>query len=174
MIDVLIEKLLPFIQVRFRPHKNSYKYHTKRIVKIVEKYSPNRNFILDLDDNSFNYLLHSKFFFTDWSGTAFEYAFLNLRKVIFLDTPMKINNKNYQEFENKPIELNIRDQIGLILKKEEIENVVEKINTVDFNDKETIKRILKLREKYIFNIKQSSESGIKIINGIINEKKNIY
>lgn len=170
LIDSLIEKLLPFIQVRFRPHKNSYKYHSKEIMKIIDKYCQNSNFILDLDDNSFDYLLHSKFFFTDWSGTAFEYAFLNLRKVIFLDTPMKINNKNYKEFENKPIELNIRDQIGLIIKKEEIKNVVKKIYSIDFDNKESIKWILKLREKYIFNLKQSSKSGIEVLNSIINEK----
>lgn len=169
LIDSLLEKLLPFMQVRFRPHKNSYKYHSKEINKIINKYTQNSNFILDSDDNSFDYLLYSKFFFTDWSGTAFEYAFLNLRKVIFLDAPMKINNEKYIEYENKPIELTSRDQIGLILKKEEIENVIEKINTIDFRDTETIKLLKKIREKYIFNLKKSSESGISALKNIIDD-----
>ena len=37
---------------------------------------------------------------SDWSGSAFEFAFGTLRPVIFLDLPKKINNESYIKLSN--------------------------------------------------------------------------
>ena len=52
---------------------------------------------------------------SDWSGASLDYA-LGLKKpVIFIDVPKKVNDPNYTEIKPKPIEISIRDKIGIVV-----------------------------------------------------------
>ena len=64
-VEEIINNLLKDYKIRFRPHKTSFKYHSKQISKIVKTFKNNKNFIFDLDDNSFDYILNAKYFITD-------------------------------------------------------------------------------------------------------------
>lgn len=49
---------------------------------------------------------------TDWSGIAYEYAFTTKKPVLFVDTPMKVMNPEYQKIDTVPINIWMRDVIG--------------------------------------------------------------
>lgn len=168
-IDKIITVLIDNFKIRFRPHKASFKYHPKDINKIISKFSKKKNFILDLDDNSFDYILNAKYFITDWSGSAFEYAFFNLRPVIFLDTQPKVNNLNFKTIDIDPVEIMIRDKMGLILKYDEIDYIEKKFHIIDFGIKDFNDNINTLRKLLIFNLSKSSDKGKIFLKEILDE-----
>ena len=168
-VEGIIDFLIKDYKIRFRPHKNSFKYHKNQIFKIVNSYNYNKNFIFDLDDNSFDYILKAKYFITDWSGASFEYSFFTLRPVIFMQTPLKINNPDYNKIDYVPKEIFIRDKMGVILKKNEINNIKVTFRRIDFEIKKYNDNILKLRNSLLFNFGESSKKGKIFLREILNE-----
>ena len=64
---------------------------------------------------------------TDWSGAFIEYAMIFKRKAFLINTPKKIVNQNYLKYENKPIEITLRNILG---KTYDIENIKEIANSI--------------------------------------------
>lgn len=105
---------------------------------------------------------------TDWSGIAYEYSFTTLKPALFVNTPMKIMNPDYQEIDVVPFDIEIRDQIGISIEPEnlnDIKSVVEKLLTEKDYSRESIGQ---MREKYLYNVSHSAEVGARyIINRLI-------
>ena len=61
---------------------------------------------------------------TDWSGIALEYFMIKKKPIIFIDTKKKILNKKYNEKTYKtPLEVSIRNKIGLIVNHSDLGNI---------------------------------------------------
>ena len=103
-----------------------------------------------------------EFLITDWSGIGIEYAFAFERPVIYIDTPKKIMNNKFNDISVAPLEDKIRDQIGLIVKPEQIENISSIMNCIDVNDQSFRNAIIKCREKFIYNFKNSALEAYKL------------
>ena len=114
-------------------------------------------FFYDESIASLDSFYESDFMISDWSGAALEYS-LGLKKpVLFLDLPKKINNLKYDDIDVVPLEVLIRDKIGI---------------TVGINDitQSLIKTLLYKPEdmsKYIFNIGESDYYGVKYILDLV-------
>lgn len=50
---------------------------------------------------------------TDWSGIAYEYAFQTRRPVLFVDTPMKVINPEWEKLGLVPTEISFRNRVGV-------------------------------------------------------------
>lgn len=134
-LHILLAELLNRnnISFEFRPHYMSY---VKNEVnnEIFTKYNIPVNRDLNLDYKSFEYLI------SDWSGIYFEFAYLNKRKPILINTSKKIRNLNYSDFLLEPIEISARKII---------------CNEIDVKDIYLIKNmLLKNDPKEIFEINQ--------------------
>ena len=103
---------------------------------------------------------------TDWSSISFEYAFSTLKPVLFVDTPMKILNPDYQELETIPIDIELRNKVGISLAPEtvgsEIVEAVRKLLNTEQFSKESLR---KLKEEYSYNIGTSGKVGAQYIIG---------
>ena len=96
-------------------------------------------------------LLSADLLITDWSGIAFEYSFASIRPVLFINTPKKVHNENWQKYENQPMEIVLRDGCGISLNIDELSKISSVIDDF-FNNYEKYKEhIVKLREEYIYN-----------------------
>ena len=93
---------------------------------------------------------------SDWSGVALEYAFAMNKPVIFCDIPRKINNLNYLEIENEPIEVSIREKIGTIWN--ETSPIQDAIKICEQKGKNDFQKLL---NQYVFNNGYSDEVFIK-------------
>ena len=51
---------------------------------------------------------------SDWSGAALEFAFALKKPIIFCDTQKKVNNPKYSELKIEPIEVALRQELGVI------------------------------------------------------------
>lgn len=165
-VEKILDKNINNFKVRFRPHKNSFKYQKKKIENIIKKYSKFENFILDLDSSSLDYILKSQYFFSDWSGASFEYAFSRLRPVIFFQSPLKINNPKHDEVPFQPVEISYRERIGLILKEADLNDLNKIYLEIDNNLSEYENKIFKARSELVYNIGSSAAFGKKFLNGL--------
>ena len=95
---------------------------------------------------------------TDWSGIALEYAFVVKKPILFVDTPQKILNDDYNKLNTIAFEKKIREKIGIVWDcKTSITNLIYDIdNKVYAND-------------YIFNIGKSDKVAADYIKNLINE-----
>ena len=162
VIEKIIEKLIQNNKIVFRPHPRSLIKQKKFIDSIVNKYEKSTlNFKIDTNENSLNYILEAKNFITDWSGAAFEYSFTNLSPVIFINTKKKINNTNYKLLNITPLEERIRSDIGVIMEKNDVNQIEQIIFELNREKKNYVEKIKQIRSNVIFNVEKSSELGTK-------------
>ncbi len=156
-LDIFFQSLLNNnFQINFRPHYQMIKFNSKIIKKIQRNFSSNKNFLYEGNNSSFENVLNSEILITDWSGMGIEYAFITGMPVIYVNTEKKVNNKNFNDIEEIPIEIKIRDKIGIIIEPEELKNIVLYIEKLRSNLDYYKSNILEQREKYIFNFRLSS------------------
>ena len=101
---------------------------------------------------------------TDWSSIAFEYAFSTLKPVLFINTPMKVVNEEYKELTTVPIDIELRDKVGISVDPDKI--LVEIVSAVDrllFNEQFAPEAIQELKNQYIYNPMESGKVGAQYL-----------
>jgi len=108
-------------------------------------------------------LIEGDILISDWSGVAFEYAFSTERPVVFLDTPRKVKNENWQNLGISPFEDRMRSEVGEIVAPGEqrelrltIERMLDEQNR--YRDK-----IVEVRSREVFNFGSAASVGAAII-----------
>ncbi len=160
-LDEIIHEILndKKFKLIYRPHPGDAK--NNHIKKIREKYTSNKNFFLDLDTSYLDSYAKSKILITDFSGTAYTYAFSKLRPVIFISRNEKVlkqSNLNDLYF------FKDRHDVGEIIENiydinNEIYSIYDKINTYS----EIIKKLREKRIKYFNNSIEQNLMNIKNI-----------
>lgn len=115
-IDQLLERLLgKGYQVVVRPHPEYMKRYRRQMEAIVERYANYQggDLFFELDFTNSNSIFDSDLVISDWSGTAYEFAFVTLKPAVFINTPPKIHNSEYAQYPMKPLELILRSQVGV-------------------------------------------------------------
>jgi YidC/Oxa1 family membrane protein insertase len=106
---------------------------------------------------------------SDWSGISLEYAFTLERKVIFIDTPQKILNRNINKISAEPIEISIREKVGNIVSPNDLDRIPSIIQNLFKNNQEIKQTIKELRMKIVYNIGNSAEVGARYIQELNNK-----
>ena len=102
---------------------------------------------------------------SSWSGAALEYSFGLERPVLFVDVPRKVNNPDYEKIDIVPLEDQIRELNGTVLKASNCNSINVEIEKALQLKEEKQERLLNLRNKHIFNWgKSSNVSADYIIN----------
>jgi hypothetical protein len=176
LIETNIDKIIDILliakyKVVLRPHPMSQKKSKKKIHEIEKQFSLNPNFILEQNITNFDSLSQSNIMISDWSGIALEFAFTFERPIIYVDVPKKILNPDFLEISHTPIEESIRDQIGIVISKSDIESIPKKIEELCKNTEVMRNQIRKARKDTVFNIGKSSEIGAEQIIELLNQLK---
>lgn len=147
----------------------------KNVHKLVNYFKNNKNFKFDNDLSSINSFVESSYLITEWSGSAFEFAFSKLKPIIFINTDSKINNNNWKLMDKNCFEEHSREKIGYVLNLNKIDLIEKIILEIDKNLKNWNHQILKYRDENIYNVGKSYKSGgellIEHINRINYEEK---
>jgi YidC/Oxa1 family membrane protein insertase len=171
-IDEMLDQLKnsPF-QIIVRPHPQYVRHYAARIEALEEKYSSD-NIIFEKDFSSNKTVYTADLLITDWSSIAFEYTFSTLKPVLFINTPMKVMNPEYQELQEVPIDIELRSEVGISLDTDKLAVINETVDTLLGSDRFSKESMAQLREKYIYNIGTSGKVGAKfIIDYLINKEK---
>jgi YidC/Oxa1 family membrane protein insertase len=98
---------------------------------------------------------------TEWSGSAYDYAFSRLRPVVFVDTPPKINNPNFGEVEYEPFEDWVRPRIGTVVPLGEMARVGAAVTELVADAPRWAASIEQVRGESVFNVGTSADVGAK-------------
>ena len=169
-IDTILDKILPLnYDVVVRPHPEFIKRQNSRIKKIQEKYTNYQNFFLETDSTSSQNIQESSLLITDWSGIAIEFAWGMFKPVIYIDTLKKVHNPDYEKIGIVPLEDQIRELNGTVLKTSNCDSINVEIEKALQLKEEKQERLLNLRNKHIFNWGQSSNVAADYIINYCNE-----
>ncbi len=153
LINFIIKELK--FRVVFRPHPSNRE--NKQILDIKKKFISNKKFNFDISENYLNEYSKSFCMITDISGTAYTYAFLNERPVIFFSNNLIEKNYRYSNY------IKDRVKIGYISKNiNEILKIIYKIN----KDKSKFKKSIKNLRLKLSNFGQVKKQMSKKINEI--------
>tara|TARA_R110002072_G_scaffold534_3_gene3711 strand:+ start:90291 stop:91265 length:975 start_codon:yes stop_codon:yes gene_type:complete len=149
--------------VIYRPHYMTIKNEFKIIEKVLKKFEENENFKY-LDSAFRDELDTIDLFISDWSSAAFTYAFSYERPVMFINTPQKILNTEYEKVGLEAIEKKLRNEIGVVAEMDQFAEFY-KIGLELINSSEDyIEKIKEIRGQYIYNLGTSlAVAGDEII-----------
>ena len=161
IVDLCLDQLCDILkgsdyEIIVRPHPQEVKRKRELMEKLKEKYSlQGIEFQTDFSSNSS--VFDADILITDWSGIAFEYAFTTLRPVLFINTPMKIINPEWDRIDIRPVNITLRHQIGKEIEIEQLNEVTEKIKELLDNVDEYKNSINNILHEHIYNLDHSSE-----------------
>ena len=174
-IDPLLDSLLcGKYHIILRPHPEYCKRYPQKIAILKSRYKDklgqsSSGFELQTDFSSNETVFESDIVITDWSTICYEFSFATKRPTLFVNTPMKVMNPDYQRLKRIPLDIEIREKIGRSISPDtagEIERVVEKLLMQAY-----AQSIEKLLGECLFNPGQSGMAGGKyIIDRLLNKQ----
>lgn len=175
IIDLCLDEILDCLcknkyKIVVRPHPQQVRHMQEKFDMLKEKYSNQKNVIIQTDFSSNSTVFNASLLITDWSGIAYEYSFTTKKPVIFIDTPMKIMNPEYEKLGVQPFNIWARDKIGKVIKTNEINCISEIVNDMLNNSEKYSKNINEIVEEYVYNLGNSDELGAKYILEAIQNK----
>ncbi len=169
-------------KVIVRPHPETMHKQKNMLAKLKHKFDYCSDFYLEESISTDESLLKADILISNYSGVAIEYALGTERPVLFIDIPKKVKNTHYKILELEPLELSIRDKIGIVLPspldskgcplpeaKKNIADVPHHINLLLEKSKEYAKNIRNLRDNIFFNFGSSSKAGADYIINLLKE-----
>ncbi len=174
IVDSCLEEILDALknldyEIIVRPHPQEVRLKKDYMEVLKQKYSSD-NVIIQTDFTSNNPIMEADLLITDWSGISWEYAFTTLRPILFIDTPMKVMNPEYQRIDTIPLNILLRDKLGKSLKLDQLGQIVEVVEYLIERKLEYSKNIEALAYQYIYNLGSSTEVGAKYIIKSLQEK----
>lgn len=164
IVESCVEELLSQLQktkydIILRPHPQMVRHAPEKFQELHQKYD-GTNIEIQTDFSSNNPVMEADVLITDWSDISFEFAFTTKRPVLFINTPMKIMNPEYDKIKTKPINIAVRSIIGKSVEPNELDKVNGIISEFIANKAAYHDTIEKTLNEKVFNVGKS-----KIIYG---------
>jgi YidC/Oxa1 family membrane protein insertase len=168
LLETCINQLISVLQktdyeIYIRPHPEFVKRRGKIVNRIKKQVENIANIHLELDLVSGINVHNADILITDWSGIAFEFAFGTERPVLFINTPLKIDNPKYQDLGIEPLEVFARNKIGLAVNLDQIDQVEQILASFNADFQKYHDQIIDFRNKYIYNWMKSAPIGAEHI-----------
>lgn len=146
-----------------RPHPEFCKRRPQVINRLKKSLGSSANVRLELDLVSGLNVHNTDILITDWSGIGFEFAFGTDRPVLFIDTPLKIDNPKYQELGLEPLEVFSRNQIGKSLPLDKITEIGAVLTSFIADFDKYRAKIVEFRKQYVYNWQTAAAVGADYI-----------
>lgn len=115
-LDELVEAIAaPGRTIVLRPHPQYVRRFPARMRAIEAKYAGRPDIEIEADFGKPPTMDRSAVLVTDWSCIAYEYAFQTKRPVLFVDTPMKVINPEWERIGIVPTDISFRNRVGISL-----------------------------------------------------------
>lgn len=175
IVDSCLETILDELckkdyKIIVRPHPQHVRHKKEKLEFLKEKYCSNPDVEIQMDFSSNSTVFEADLMITDWSGIAYEYAYTTQKPVLFINTPMKIMNPEYEKIEVVPLNVYLREKIGCSLDTNVLNQLGDKIEFLLTNSDKYYDKIGEFVNEYVYNIGKSSEVGAKYIIGQLQKK----
>ena len=174
IIDSCLEEVLDALKDRdydiiVRPHPQEVRLKGEYMEVLKKKYDSG-NVTIQTDFTSNNPIMEADLLITDWSGISWEYAFTTLKPILFIDTPMKVGNPEYQKIATVPLNILLRDKLGRRLQTDRMDKVAETVDDLLAHREQYREQIDALAHEYIYNLGSSAKVGADYIIESIRQK----
>jgi YidC/Oxa1 family membrane protein insertase len=175
IVDSCLEKLLDNLKgkgykITVRPHPQHVRHQPEYMEQLKLRYGDDYDIEIQTDFSSNSTVLEAGMIITDWSGIAYEYAYTTCKPVLFIDTPMKVMNSEYQRIDTEPINIWMREKIGTVIKPEEVNNAADVVMKMFNSSADYYNKIDALVHEYVYNLGTSAEIGAKYIISQLQKK----
>ena len=118
LLDANLDALLavlraPGREIHLRPHPQYTRRSPAKMQAIAAKYANEPDVVVEMDFAAPFPVRDADLLVTDWSGIAYEYAFTTRRPVLFVNTPMKVVNPEWEKIGLPPVNITFRDLVGV-------------------------------------------------------------
>lgn len=108
---------------------------------------------------------------TDWSTIANEFSYATKKPSLFINTPMKIMNPNYQIIPCVPLDIALRDEIGISLDTDKLDQLPEVVADLLKRKDYYREHIADVVQQNIFDVGNGAQGGGAYIVNTLNAKK---
>ncbi len=113
----------------------------------------------------------SNLMITDWSSISAEFSFSTLKPTVFIDTPMKVSNKNWEKLGITPTDISLRNEIGVSYDPKSLAGLAETVADIVANPEKWAQRISDVRERTIYNLGHGGEvAGEYLLNSLLEKQ----
>jgi len=170
-LDNLLDGLLcDKYRVIVRPHPQYIRRFPLQMESIIEKYKSRfgPDFAIETDFSSNVTVYTADMLITDWSSIGYEFSFTTNKPTLFVDTQMKVVNKDYQKIKMVPFDVSARNVIGKSVSKEQTRNIAPVIEELFANADAYGEQIENLKNEYFYNLGNSGEAAADYIISRLN------
>lgn len=165
-LNPLMEELFTLdAKIIIRPHPEYIKRYPARMTEIKETYKEklSENFEIHSDITSNSVVYESDVVITDWSSIAQEFSFATKKPSLFINTPMKVMNPEWEKLGIEPMDIWIRSRIGASLDPEALGGAADAVRGMLKNKDKYRDDIEKIIAEYMYNPGHAGEAGGKYI-----------
>lgn len=179
ILDSCIDDLLSSLvgnkyRIILRPHPEYCKRYAQRLSDLQNRWRSRLGDGLEIqtDFSSNDTVFASDLLITDWSTVCYEFAFATKRPVLFIDTPMKEMNPEWNKLGIEPTDISIRHEIGQSVQLKNVK-ITDEIVEQLLEQKELYKdRIGKVIQKYLYNPGESAQTECNyILQSLLQRRK---
>ncbi len=175
IVDSCLEEILDCLKasryhIVVRPHPQHVKHKGEYMHSLQQKYQEDENIEIQTDFSSNSTVFQADLLITDWSGIAYEYAYTTEKPVLFINTPMKVMNPEYQRIGVTPLNILLRNEIGCSLNLDELGQILARAEQLLQQKDLYAGRIHTFVEEYVYGLGDSSEVGAKYIVSSLQDK----
>ncbi len=149
-------------RVVVRPHPEYTKRYRARWEALKARYEgvPEDELYFERDFSSNDSILAADVLVTDWSSTFAEFGFTTLKPSIFIDTPAKVANPEWEAYGCPSTDLTLRNEVGVSFAPEDVrERIAGVVEDMLTHRDEWRERIEAIRRDFFFNLGHGGEAA---------------
>lgn len=175
IVESCLEELLGHFtgsgyRVTVRPHPQHVRHYPEEMSRLEKKYRAVPDIEVQVDFSSDRTVFEAGLLVTDWSDIAYEYAFTTRRPVLFINTPVKAMNPEYQKIGVEPFNIWVREEIGKVLEPCGVAHVVSTADQMLASMDAYAERIESIVQEYVYHPGTSAQVAAEYIVGRLQEK----
>lgn len=175
-IDTLLEQIVKDeYRVIVRPHPQYVRLYEGRVNALIERWEEklNEDFQIETDFSSNVTVYTADLVVTDWSNIGYEFSFATNKPTLYINTPMKVMNPNYEKLGVIPFDIRVRSEIGAALELDGLDEFGSKVKYLIDHTPEYYSVIEQIRQRSFYNPQKADEAGGRYIIERLKEKQKL-
>lgn len=171
LLDSLLDK---GYDITVRPHPEFVKRYPAKMNALIACYQDRfgADFRIETDFSSNVTIFTADVLVTDWSGIAYEFSYATKKPSLFINTPMKVMNPEYTRISCVPVEISLRNKIGISLEEEDAAKAAQAVQSLLADAADYRQSILDTMKDNLFHVGHSAEvAGQYIIDAVKKKDK---
>ena len=172
LLDLCVDDILKGLlgqgyRLVVRPHPEYVKRFPARMNALIDRYAEQSattdalggTLTFETDFSSNETVYHSDLVITDWSTIAQEFSYATKKPSLFINTPMKVLNPEWDRLPLVPLDISLRDELGVSIDTDKLSTISDVVADLLNRSDEYREHITSILEQNIYDIGKGARSG---------------